>query len=251
MDQDTTKVVRRLVDMEMLKQAITKTRPHLPCSGMVPNKLPAPRPRRSHQTTGPRGHKSHTRGIYKNAEWCNLAKAYGDEMARINKDHTKQMLSDDGEDGIYQARYTVCSLCQRQGDTPATQSWLAGNREHIHLACKHPKIQATRSAFATLVENAIKDLCQLIKTRLGEARFEQLTDNLTRTLRKTEQDLAQRMEQQCCTTQDQQTAATAEHVWHTDTRRIRTRADRKHLHVEATQGTNGNLVGQHGTYSKI
>jgi regulator of sigma D len=141
-------------------------------------------------------------------------------------------------------------LCQRHGDTPVTQSWLAGNREHIHLACKHPKIQATRSAFATLVENAIKDLCQLIKTHLGEARFKQLTDTLNHTLRKTEQDSAQRMEQQCYTTHDQQTAATAEHGRQTDTRRIRTTADRNHLHAEATQGTNGN-PGQHGTYSEI
>jgi hypothetical protein len=154
MDQDTTKVVRRLVDMEMLKRAITKTKQSPICRAVEWCRICCRllgrdgRIRRLAQGVA----KSHTRGIYKNAECRNPAKAYRDEMARINKDHTNQMLSEDGEDGIYQARYTASPLCQRQGDTPATQSWLVGNREHIHLACKHPNIQTTRSAFTTLVE---------------------------------------------------------------------------------------------------
>jgi hypothetical protein len=56
-----------------------------------------------------------TRGIYKNTEWWR-------NLANIDKDHTKEMLSNDGEDGLYQARYTMCPLHQRPEDTPpATQ----------------------------------------------------------------------------------------------------------------------------------
>jgi hypothetical protein len=145
-----------------------QTGPHLLYSGVVPNKLQTPRPGWAHQKNGPRGHNmphQDQRNVQECAIWPKRSGMGWTTSTRTTQRRCSPVMAKKESN----RRDTVCQLCQqRPGDTPATQNWLTGNREHIHLACKHPKIQATRSAFATLVENAIKDLFQLIKAHLGD-----------------------------------------------------------------------------------
>ena len=142
---------------------------------------------------------THTRELYKNAEYRNMIRARRDQNAEFDADTTIKMTDDTVKsEKPYQERYRARPLCQdpTHGILEADK-WQAGSREHMHLTCRDKKLMRTQQERDMMVETASRNLCETLAKVQEEHQYRYQIQKLMDQRQQVESESAEAMSTQC------------------------------------------------------